>query len=168
MALSCSQDAVIRTKAKSALRDFSKNVNRTHDLPDDLAAAVTAVELIQNWTDRVQASVVEAKVGAVAEQLIRNAKTRLVGLEPLLGCKFATSTRFTDKTEIIQVLPHRAGANAGLREGDVVSEINGKAVPTKERFRTEVSRYHPGDVLTFHVHRGNSYTHSSCPLLIRS
>ncbi|MGI8863167.1 MAG: S1C family serine protease [Solirubrobacteraceae bacterium] len=52
------------------------------------------------------------------------------------------------------VLPGSPAAGAGLRPGDVITAINGKAVSSTSQFIQSVDRYPPGTKLTLTIKRG--------------
>ncbi len=56
---------------------------------------------------------------------------------------------------VVQVLPNTPAAAAGIRRGDVVTEINGKAVTTAEQLQRMVENSGVGQVLQMKIRRGN-------------
>lgn len=56
---------------------------------------------------------------------------------------------------VVQVLPNTPAATAGIRRGDVVTEINGKAVTTAEQLQRMVESSGVGQMLQMKIRRGN-------------
>jgi S1-C subfamily serine protease len=56
---------------------------------------------------------------------------------------------------VVQVLPNTPAAAAGIRRGDVVTEINGKAVTTAEQLQRMVENSGVGQMLQMKIRRGN-------------
>jgi S1-C subfamily serine protease len=56
---------------------------------------------------------------------------------------------------IVQVYPDSAAEHARVKVDDVVTAINGAPVHNNTDLRANISRFHPGDVVTVTVHRGN-------------
>jgi S1-C subfamily serine protease len=56
---------------------------------------------------------------------------------------------------VVQVLPNTPAATAGIRRGDVVTEINGKAVTTAEQLQRMVENSGVGQMLQMKIRRGN-------------
>ena len=54
------------------------------------------------------------------------------------------------------MLPGSPAAAAGLRPGDVITAINGKAVSSTSQFIQTVDSYPPGTKLTLTIKRGGS------------
>ncbi|HEY4276884.1 MAG TPA: trypsin-like peptidase domain-containing protein [Conexibacter sp.] len=75
-----------------------------------------------------------------------------------LGVSTATpvtpsATAAENGAEIVLVSPDSPAAQAGLKRGDVITDINGTAVNTPEDVVQDVSRYHPGDEINVSVRR---------------
>ena len=57
------------------------------------------------------------------------------------------------------VLPGSAAEEAGMKQGDVITKVNGETVNTSPEVQEQVSRYHPGDKITVSFNRnGNEKT----------
>ena len=64
----------------------------------------------------------------------------------------------TDKTVglyVDQVIPGGGAANAGLKEGDIISKVEGTPAYASSDLQERVGRLHPGDQITLTVLRGN-------------
>ncbi|MGL5684047.1 MAG: Do family serine endopeptidase [Marinifilaceae bacterium] len=60
---------------------------------------------------------------------------------------------------IIEIIPEGAAHKAGLKEGDVITHINGIGVETFPQFQEQLVRYNPGEVINLTVNRkGNVET----------
>ncbi len=61
----------------------------------------------------------------------------------------------TKEAQIGTIYPNSAAAAAGLKVDDIITHINGKAVPTFEELATHVRTHSPGDVIHLRVKRGS-------------
>jgi S1-C subfamily serine protease len=52
------------------------------------------------------------------------------------------------------VQPGTPGAQAGLKAGDLITAVNGKAITTTDQFIATVDNYPPGQTVTLTVKRG--------------
>ena len=52
---------------------------------------------------------------------------------------------------VTQVKAGGAAAKAGLRPGDVITQINGQPTPTLAALQTALAALHPGDVATLTI-----------------
>ncbi|HWZ35824.1 MAG TPA: Do family serine endopeptidase, partial [Mucilaginibacter sp.] len=65
----------------------------------------------------------------------------------------------TDKTNglyVTSVLPNSAGQAAGLKEGDIITKVEGNTVYESSDLQERVARLQPGDKINLTVARGNS------------
>jgi len=60
-----------------------------------------------------------------------------------------------DGVYIMSVEEKSGALEAGIKEGDVIIEINGVPVSKSSALQEQVSRYHPGDVITVKAKRGD-------------
>jgi len=60
----------------------------------------------------------------------------------------------TGGAQVTKVQPGSPAVTAGVQTGDVITAINGKAVPSTEGFIATVDGYAPGDTITLTVNRG--------------
>jgi S1-C subfamily serine protease len=56
---------------------------------------------------------------------------------------------------VVKVLPNTPAANAGLRRGDVITQIDGQAVTTADQLQRLVENSQIGQALQVKVQRGN-------------
>lgn len=56
-------------------------------------------------------------------------------------------------TDTLAVLPNSPGAKAGLREGDIITKVNGTAVTTQNPLQNVVGKQKVGDTVTITVYR---------------
>lgn len=67
-----------------------------------------------------------------------------------------------DKTEgvyVVNVVPNSGAAKAGLKKGDIITEINSVKINTEPELQGQVARYQPGDNVSVVYYRsGSSYT----------
>jgi Do/DeqQ family serine protease len=67
-----------------------------------------------------------------------------------------------DKTEgvyVVSVIPNSGAAKAGLKKGDIITQINGVAVTTQPELQGQIARYQPGDnVSVVYFRSGKSIT----------
>jgi serine protease Do len=102
-----------------------------------------AVRIGEQPTDEVQVAAVprEERLGLTVEPLTAEAAER-----------FNLSAR--TGVVVTAVKPGSAGADAGIRPGDAILEVNRRPVTSVESFRDLVSAVKPGDVVPVYVQRG--------------
>jgi len=89
----------------------------------------------------------------IAEQLISTGRA----VHAALGINARSVTDGTrDGALVLNVEPGSAAAKAGIREQDVVIEVEGKAVGSSEELVVAVDSHDPGDIVTVEVVRGGS------------
>jgi putative serine protease PepD len=94
---------------------------------------------------------------SVAKQLIANGRAQ----HPVLGVmsvtvtdEMARSTGLPRGALVEQVLPGLGAARGGLRPGDVITDVGGKAVNSTDRLLVAVQANKPGDTVQVTFHRG--------------
>jgi len=60
----------------------------------------------------------------------------------------------SDGPRVTQVFPGSGAEKAGLKTGDVIRQVDGRRVPTRQRLVMTVRKYHPGSVVTVLLSRG--------------
>jgi S1-C subfamily serine protease len=89
----------------------------------------------------------------IAEQLISTGRA----VHAALGVNARSVTDGTrDGALVLNVEPGSAAAKAGIREQDVVIEVEGKAVGSSEELVVAVDSHDPGEIVTVEVVRGGS------------
>jgi S1-C subfamily serine protease len=89
----------------------------------------------------------------IAEQLISTGRA----VHAALGVNARSVTDGTrDGALVLNVEPGSAAAKAGIREQDVVIEVEGKAVGSSEELVVAVDSHDPGDTVTVEIVRGGS------------
>jgi S1-C subfamily serine protease len=77
------------------------------------------------------------------------------GQRPLLGVAVSPADENGEGVQIREVTPDSPAAKAGLKAGDVVTRLDGKAVEDVAAFLRGVGAKKPGDVLALDVRRGD-------------
>jgi putative serine protease PepD len=88
-------------------------------------------------------------VARVARKIISGQSVRHAYLGVLL------SQSSSGGAEVSRATPGAPAANAGLRQGDVITAVNGKAITSTDQFIGIVDTYSPGDTVTVTVKRGS-------------
>jgi len=57
---------------------------------------------------------------------------------------------------IMQIHPYSPAAEAGLRRGDIILEMDQAAIKDIDAFYKKISRYKKGDIILFLIKRGNT------------
>lgn len=123
-----------------------------------IAFASAADAEVGNWVAVTGPSAEPIAVGVLsagnrklyqAESFIENANKGYLGV---LGL---TDTDDADGVRIGTVDPKGSAARSGMKNGDVVYEVGGKAVKTRDDLLATMDGYKPGDTLTVRVKRGD-------------
>jgi serine protease Do len=88
----------------------------------------------------------------IAVGVVSVGRRKISGRNGFLGVMLAPAEG--NGAKILQVLPDSAAEKAGMHVDDVVSAVNGKHVKDHEELIDAMHEYHPGDVVTFSVKRG--------------
>jgi putative serine protease PepD len=119
------------------------------DAGGDVIGINAQIESDSGGNDGVGFAIPSATVQRVAQQLISSGKVAhaYLGVQLRDGSGGAT---------VGQVASGAPAADAGIRSGDVVTAIDGKAVTTADALVTAVDARKPGDAVTLKVKRGGS------------
>src|SRR5205823_11617840 len=77
---------------------------------------------------------------------------------PWLGVTPVPADENGEGVRIREVVPDSPAAKAGLKEGDVIAKLGGKAMADVAEFLRAVGARKPGDVLALEVRRGDKDT----------
>ncbi len=67
--------------------------------------------------------------------------------------------RVSDGVYVVDVRPNTGAAKAGIKKGDIITQINGVAINTTPELQGEIARYQPGDNVSIAYNRaGKLYT----------
>jgi photosystem II stability/assembly factor-like uncharacterized protein len=80
--------------------------------------------------------------------------TEKAGLGRKLGYAGFTSETEKDAVKVTALTPNTPAVKAGLKVGDLITAVGGKAVKTYEAMLAELARFTPGDKTKFSVTRG--------------
>jgi hypothetical protein len=171
LSLAGSSDLKTREKAKGQLQAFvnarKQQLSEDNKLSDvqrkkkgeknqlftrQLNTAATAIQLIQNWTEKVGSAVVEPAVRDQAEVLIIEARKKVATYQPGLGVRFQTE-HGAESTNLIYIVPGSSAEAAGLQVGDLVERVDGVNTNNQVLFKQEVARRKPGELVPFTVCR---------------
>jgi putative serine protease PepD len=89
------------------------------------------------------------QVKITADQILRTGEARY----PVIGAKVVTGTDSGKGAEISDVLPGTPAEDAGLREGDLVIELDGTRVSNGIGLIVAIRAHQPGDEVEFHLVR---------------
>lgn len=79
-------------------------------------------------------------VRQITEELIKNGRVT----RGFIGIRYELNPRAAGVT-VTQVQPGSAGAAAGLRQGDVITKVNGQLIEAQRPLKTIMLRFRPGD-----------------------
>jgi putative serine protease PepD len=111
------------------------------------------IESDSGGNDGVGFSIPSSMVQRVAQELISGGKVA----HAYLGVQLSDATSGAGAT-IGQVAGGGPASDAGLRSGDVVTSIDGRAVSGADALVSAVDGHKPGDQVTLKVRRGGSTT----------
>jgi S1-C subfamily serine protease len=75
-----------------------------------------------------------------------------------LGVATATSAESTQGAEVAEVVQGSPAAEAGLKQGDVITELEGEAIDSTEALAAAIAAHEPGDAVTLKIERGSKST----------
>ena len=75
-----------------------------------------------------------------------------------LGVATATSTEGTEGAEVAEVVSGSPAAEAGLKQGDVVTELDGEPIAGTEDLVAAIAAHKPGEAVTLEIERGSGKT----------
>jgi putative serine protease PepD len=75
-----------------------------------------------------------------------------------LGVATATADESVDGAQVAEVAQGSPAAEAGLKQGDVITELDGEAVSDSEDLVAAIAEHSPGDKVTLEVKRGSEST----------
>jgi S1-C subfamily serine protease len=81
-----------------------------------------------------------------------------------LGVRSAEQSEETDGFPVAEVVPASAAERAGMKNGDVVTEIDGRRIRNFDDLRAAISRKNPGDRIRVKVRRGEEALEMECEL----
>jgi putative serine protease PepD len=119
------------------------------DLKGDVIGITSQIQSEGGGSDGVGFAVPSNTVKAIASQLIESGKAQ----HALLG---VTPTSAKNGVGISTVEKGSAAEDAGLKVGDVITAVDGKAVTQPEQLRAIIAARKPGDTLTLTIRRGGS------------
>ena len=90
------------------------------------------------------------QVRITAAQILANGEARY----PIIGAKVQTGGETDEGAEIVSVTGGSPAARAGLKKGDVVTEIEGQRVTDGIALIVAIRTHQPGEKVTFTVRRG--------------
>jgi putative serine protease PepD len=107
------------------------------------------IESDSGGNDGVGFAIPSSMVQRVAQQLIQSGKVA----HAYLGVQL-TDAASSGGATVTQTVASGPGADAGLRQGDVVTAIDGKAIASSDALVSAVDSHKPGDQITLTVKRG--------------
>jgi serine protease Do len=140
-----------------------KPIKEMHDLPSIVAATPVgkrvSVEVIRKGEKKTLEVEVgqmkeEAEQAAVAEEEAPNLGITLKEITPDIAQAYKLSE--TTGLVVVKVEAGTPGADAGLRPGDVILEVDREKVQTLEEFKAKTSKYKNGGTILLLVNRGGS------------
>ncbi len=152
-------DSALRHRAQAALRQFLGAWKKPLSAQPsraamDISTAAAAVDLITNWSMRVQEVAQNSSAKAIARLLVRRSKRMVHSWIAEIGAIFEAAP--TDGFVTVQEThADRPAHLAGLRKGDVIIAINDTPVSTPEAVRRAVQSCLPGDAAAVTIIQGS-------------
>ncbi|HEX4731896.1 MAG TPA: trypsin-like peptidase domain-containing protein [Solirubrobacterales bacterium] len=75
-----------------------------------------------------------------------------------LGIATATPTEGTEGAEVAEVESGSPAAEGGVKQGDVITELDGEAIDSTEALVAAIAAHKPGETVTLKIERGSSST----------
>jgi putative serine protease PepD len=119
------------------------------DLHGEVIGITSQIQSEGGGNDGVGFAVPSNTVKTIASQLISNGKAQ----HALLGVRPTTAS---GGVGVATVESGSAAKDAGVKVGDVITAVDGKAVTQPEQLRAIVAAHEPGDTLTLRIRRGGS------------
>jgi putative serine protease PepD len=119
------------------------------NLKGQVIGVTSQIQSDSGGSDGVGFAIPSNTIRSIADQLISSGSAQ----HALLGVNVRTGT---DGVTVVDVQSGSAAADAGLKAGDVITAVDGKAVTTAERLRAVIATHAPGDKLTLTVRRGGA------------
>ncbi|MCL5070086.1 MAG: trypsin-like peptidase domain-containing protein [Actinobacteria bacterium] len=89
----------------------------------------------------------------IASQIIKYGKARL----PVMGIEMGDNTTDVKGVLIKTVTSRYPAEKAGIKPGDIITELNGKKIETQYELFAQILRQNVGDILSVKVYRQGSY-----------
>jgi S1-C subfamily serine protease len=99
----------------------------------------------------------------IANQIIKYGKARL----PVMGIEMGDNTTDTKGVFVKTVTSGYPAEKAGIKSGDIITELNGKKVETQYELFAQILRQNVGDSLSVKVYRQGSYLSFNVELIER-
>ena len=99
----------------------------------------------------------------IASQIIKYGKARL----PVMGIEMGDNTTDTKGVFVKTVTSGYPAEKAGIKSGDIITELNGKKVETQYDLFAQILRQNVGDILSVKVYRQGSYLTFNVELIER-
>jgi len=77
---------------------------------------------------------------------------------PYLGVATATTSESVDGAQVAEVVQGSPAAEAGVEQGDVITELDGETIGDSEDLVAAIAEHQPGDKVTLEVKRGSDST----------
>jgi serine protease Do len=100
----------------------------------------------------------------IASQIIKYGKARL----PVMGIEMRDNTTDIKGVFIKTVTSGDPAEKAGIKSGDIITELNGKAIETQYELFAQILRQNVGDKLSVKVYRQGSYLTFNVELIERA
>jgi hypothetical protein len=114
---------------------------------NDICTAVSAIDLVSNWTARLQEVADNSSAQAVGRILVHYSRKAMATWRSDLGALCETFP-LEGMVTLTYVAPGRAAAAAGLRINDVVWACDGDRVRSKEELLHALAARKPGQIIT--------------------